>query len=301
MTYYETIKEMQNNLVIDTTTIDAIYFNAEETLTTLTCSYIANADVMSITHGSGVIVKASGRTFDAIIVDIAFAAVTKRFSLKHMITNTKFIQFTDQERYEPLLAALALHESLDYARNNFDLVQKLEQAEAAKKKEAEARAEAKYAIVKEKTIKNFEILMSGRSNITVDNPEKFYYMLGWLTNNINTITVAVPDYLLARFEERFGTEVKPKVIDSSKKIASSFSTKGVFSLATSFKKSAIESIPEILTPYISTTGKGIADITFMCELINIYGFTFSKKQDADKIRQTIPTRYTEFFDAGLGT
>ena len=60
-----------------------------------------------------------------------------------------------------------------------------------------------------------------------------------------------------------------------------------------------ENIPAILSTYLNPTGKAIASTAFVWDLVDDYGFQFGKKQDVEKIKQTVPAQYVSMFEAGM--
>jgi hypothetical protein len=60
-----------------------------------------------------------------------------------------------------------------------------------------------------------------------------------------------------------------------------------------------ENIPAALIAHLGSTGKQIADTSFIWDLVDNYGFQFGKQQDIDKIRSHVPSDFLSFFEAGL--
>ena len=189
-------------------------------------------------------------------------------------------------------------EAREQARRTAELLAHEQAKAAAKKAEEEKKAEEKYQKTKAKAIKDFEALVHTERAISV--ADEFYYALGWLAKNTGTFSAAMPDYLLSYFEQHFGTEIKPTVIDSKKKTVNGYAMQWALSMKASIKKKSIDLIPAYLTQYLSKSGNAIADTSFVWDLVDNYGFQFGKKkQDVDKIRSHVPSAYLMSFEAGL--
>jgi hypothetical protein len=98
MTIYKRITEIKNT-EIEITNISKPYSEAENRLVELFASQIKNAQVSCSTYGSGEVVNTFDNTIDNMFIDIAFGDITKSFSVKHIMTNTTSIKFTDPEIY----------------------------------------------------------------------------------------------------------------------------------------------------------------------------------------------------------
>ena len=184
----------------------------------------------------------------------------------------------------------------EQAQREADRLARVEVAAAKKQAEAEKKAEAKYEQAKAKAIKDFEKLSD--TVCPKSTADEFYYSLGWLSANAGTISVALPDYLLSAFESRFGTDVKPTVVDSKKKTINGNPMQWAMSMKASLLKKAEGKVPAYLTKYLSSTGKAIADTPFIWDLVDNYGFKFGKAQDLDEIKKHVPFDKLEVFTAG---
>jgi hypothetical protein len=60
-----------------------------------------------------------------------------------------------------------------------------------------------------------------------------------------------------------------------------------------------DSIPSTLTKYLSSTGKAIANTSFLWDLVTDYGFKFGKKQDTLDIMRCVPIQYVPMFNEGM--
>jgi hypothetical protein len=171
-----------------------------------------------------------------------------------------------------------------------------EEAKAAQKKaEEDKKNEEKYERTKAKAIKDFEALTTTNKPAEVTN--EFYYSLGWLAKHVGSVSAKLPDYLTDTFTKHFGTDVEFNAVDSKKRTVNGNSMQWTFGFTANLHKP--ENMPVYLQQYLSTTGKAIANTSFIWDLVDNYGFQFGKKQDIEKIREHVPTEYISFFEAGL--
>jgi hypothetical protein len=171
-----------------------------------------------------------------------------------------------------------------------------EDAEAAKKKAAEEKKNAeKYEKTKAKAIKDFEALAETTRPVEVAN--EFYYSLGWLAKHIGSVSARLPDYLADSFKRHFGNDTAFNAVDSKKRTVNGNSMQWTFGFTATLRKP--ENIPAALTSHLGSTGKQIADTSFLWDLVDNYGFQFGKKQDIDKIRSHVPSDCLASFEAGL--
>lgn len=298
MTYFEKITDVLENTNLEIDTADEAYLEAEHKLISIISECIKNSSEVSCTaYGNGRVIETAGKTFDGIYLAIDFAGVIKKFSLIHMMTTGKFIKFTDSsEISEVWSAAYDVHTTItnEYVKLRQLKRQMLE--EAAKKAEDEKRAEAKYQHLKEKALRDFEALQN-RAKANISQVDEFYYALGWLAKHVGSMTATIPEYLQQSFERCFGTEASPRVIDSKKKTVGGYSMQWSFSFKATLCK--VETIPAILSQYLSNSGNAITNTSFIWDLIDKYGFCFGKKQVVDEIKKNIPVQYIEDFEAGL--
>lgn len=297
MTYNEMLEEMQITAVLDQQKATESYNDIEKALSERTCQFILNKEVNSLAYGKGKITNVVGELFNAITFDVAFTAFTKRFALLPIITNTKFIKFVDNELYEPLLNALTLHNDLTAIHNEFKFNARREQIKAAKKAEAEKKAEAKYLERKEKAIKDFDNLIQSHISSIISQEEEFYYALGWLTKHVGTITANLPDYLEAAFTKYFGADTPCRIVDSKKRSPAGWQAQWSWSFRASIKKA--DEVPVILRQYLNPTGNAVTNTSFLWDLLDNYGFQFGKKQNVEMITQSVPVQYLDIFNAGL--
>lgn len=297
MTYLETIKDLQDNTTLELETARESYRRVENELAERTCTYIIDTEVDSKTLGVGKITEASGISFDSIVINIAFAETVKKFSLMHIIANANFITFTDTEVFESLFTALAFHNILTATHKEFEFITRQNQKEALKKAEAEQKAEAKYQAQKEKAIKDFDELIQQSRNSTTNHEAEFYYALGWLVNHIGVVSASMPDYLSSSFRAHFGDNTPHTTVDSKKRTTNGNSMKWTFGFKITLKK--VDNIPSALSQYINSSCNAINNTSFIWDLVDNYNFQFGKKQDIEKITQTVPAKYLDSFNEGL--
>ena len=67
------------------------------------------------------------------------------------------------------------------------------------------------------------------------------------------------------------------------------------------KKLKETTVPANLINVTTDFSKGIHNTAFIWDLVSNYGFQFGKKQDVDKIMDTVPNQYKVMFEAGFAT
>lgn len=231
---------------------------------------------------------------------IEFAAGIKTISLDVVLASN--LLELPEILFDTLLEAQSVFKAdflaREQAQREADRLAMAQAREAKKKAEADKKAEAQYEASKEKAIKDFEAL--SRSIRPKSTADEFYYSLGWLANNTGTFSAAMPDYLLSYFEQHFGTEAKPVIVDSKKRTVNGYAMQWAMSMKASIKKKALDLVPAYLTSYLSKSGNAIADTPFIWDLVDNYGFQFgTKTQDIEKIRSCVPVEQLSFFEAGL--
>lgn len=294
MTTLDKITEMTTTVALDLENAREKYFEAEATLVQILSGWVYEAKVSCTALGEGIITEADGTTLDNLIVTINFNGDNKRFSLVH-IMNNKFIKFTELDVTDIWTKASTMH--TEWTAEYKELVRTAEQLaiEAEKKAIAEKKAEEKFQKQKDKAIKDFDKLVN--KTTTLSEVDEFYYALGWLAKHIGTISARLPDYLKDAFEKTFGPDTPCYVVDSKKRTVNGNSMQWTFGFKATLKKA--ESMPSILRQYINESGNALTSTSFIWDLVSNYGFQFSKKQDVDKIAQTIPAQYIDSFNEGL--
>lgn len=170
-------------------------------------------------------------------------------------------------------------------------------AEENRKAAEEAKQEAKYQAAKDKAIQDFEVM--ARKDKSQSATGEFYYNLGWLAKNVGTVSAALPDYLLKYFENHFGTEANPTVVDSRKRTVNGYPIQWALSMKASVPKKVVDSIPAFLKQYLNPTGNALTNTSFIWDIVENYGFQFGRKQNIDQIRATIPVTCLEQFELGF--
>jgi hypothetical protein len=297
MTYFETFNEMKNAIAVEQKMPKENYFKYEAKLTDVLCECIKDIRVDCKAHGSGIIISSTGETLNDLFVDIAFKDFTKQFSLLHIMTNKKFITLVDAEEFENIWSeAFEIHNSLTKTYKEYEASLKQMMIEAEKKAAAEKKAEETRRRIKEKAIRDFEILQN-RTKEPITQADEFYYSLGWLFKHVGVISASMPDYLSSAFKKCFGNDAIHSVVDSTKRTINGYSMKWTFGFKATLRNA--ESIPAFLTAHLSSSGKAITSTSFIWDLVDDYGFQFGKKQDLDKIKQNIPNQYLHIFEAGM--
>jgi hypothetical protein len=171
------------------------------------------------------------------------------------------------------------------------------ECEAKKQAEEAARQEAKLQARMEKGVQDFNDMKNERRRLCATG--EFYYALGWLANNCNALTAAMPDYILPYFEKQFDTNgYTPSVADSKQLTPAGNPSKYTLSMQIGIAKNSRDLIPAVFFDYLNKERTAITNTSFVWELVDIYGFQFGKTQDVDKIRDSIPTEYLEPFEKG---
>ena len=286
-------------LTINSTSDD--FFNARSQLINEFIQQITNAEVTADWRNprTGRIVSCYNpcNNFNSIIASVYFDDTdeTKNYGIVAAI-NCGGLLFVDE-------SMKALYDEFVEANENikhqeFLAAQEAQRREkdAAKKAEQLKKAEAKSVYLKEKAIKDFEEL-THRAKKAITEADEFYYGLGWLAAHIGSISATMPDYLAGAFEKHFGTEAAHRVVDSAKRTVNGNSMQWTFGFKATLKNP--DSIPATLAKYLSSTGKAIANTSFIWDLVTDYGFKFGKKQDALDIMRCVPIEYVPMFNAGM--
>jgi hypothetical protein len=301
MTYFETITEMKNEIGALTQITKESYLDVEAKLVKAVGDYVLDAMVSCSIYGKGKVVAYNNcildkDTLENLILDIAFVDDDiKRFSFM-TIMNNGFVKFEDLIEIQDIWnSAYEVHNTLTTLYKESERTAWINSVEKAKKAEADKKAEVRYQKLKEKAIRDFDQLVQQASDLS--EVDEFYYALGWLTSHIGSVTAALPDYLESSFTKHFGSNTNARVVDSKKKTCNGNSMQWTFGFKATLRKS--ENIPSILNQYLSSTGKAIANTSFIWDLIDTYGFKFGRKQDVDEIKQTVPDKFISSFEAGL--
>lgn len=233
----------------------------------------------------------------AIYATVDFAAGTKTLSLD--MAFAKNLLELPETLTDLLLEAQTVYKADVIERENeqrlADRLAREQAKEAEKKAKADKEAEEKYERTKARAIKDFDKLVANVApKSTVD---EFYYSLGWLAKHVGSVSAKLPDYLADSFKKHFGSDVAFNAVDSKKRTVNGHSMQWTFGFVATLKKP--ENMPALLAEHLSSTGKHIADTSFIWSLVDNYGFQFGKTQDLDKIRSHVPSEYLASFEAGL--
>lgn len=219
----------------------------------------------------------------------------KQLALNILLANG-LIQF-DEPAYSTIVSYIEAFTELQKEVHEVAHDRSVAKSEAARKAAEEAKQEAKYQAAKDKAIQDFEVM--ARKDKSQSATGEFYYNLGWLAKNVGTVSAALPDYLLRYFENHFGTEAKPTVVDSRKRTINGYPIQWALSMKASVPKKVVEAIPPFLKQYLNPTGNALTNTTFIWDIVENYGFQFGRKQDVDQIRATIPVHCLEQFEKGF--
>lgn len=288
------MKTFIETMTTEIKTIDE-YFEKEKLLVTeLADKYVVGATLKG-SYGQGTVKSVDGDIFENIILNVLFEnAGLKRFSLCYILLNPSFVAFENDDVIDNSKTAYTAHLELvtQYKKLKFQALQ--ERIVAEKQAEADRKAEQKYNQQKDASIKAFDKFANQASY--ADTTEEFYFALGWLAAHAGTVSAQMPNYLEDAFNKHFGPQDACRIIDSKKKTSSGNSMQYTFSFAMSLRK--VTTVPEILKPHMSATGKSVASTSFIWILIDSYGFQFGKKQDVNEIKKHVPTEFMQAFEDG---
>lgn len=299
MTYYERVDELRTNTNLDIESMHAAYDTSELVLVDLFGEQIKGAEIISTMYGTGKVTKIFGDNLETMSMDVTFADMTKRFAVLPVVTgNVLFIKFADiSEIGDAWDEAYDFHVDLTRRYNELKRVAEQQKIEAQKKAEANKKAEAKYQKLKEKAIRDFDDLVQQSKTISKDN--EFYYALGWLAKHIGSMTAVLPDYLGASFEKHFGSETPKTLVDGRAKTSGGYAKQWSWEFKCTIKKLKETVVPACIQNVTTDFSKGIHNTAFLWDLVTDYGFQFGKKQDIEKIKNTIPAKYIDIFNEGL--
>lgn len=297
-TLYETLNEMKATLVTQEEVTKDEYDATESLLTEKLCDFVLGAELKCFLYdGTGKVITATGTAFNNIFLKIQFdTGRNSQFSLLHII-NSKATKFIDTEKYEVFNLALEVHNLNTKLFNTFEENVRQQLREAEKKAEAERRAEVNYKKKKDKALKDFETLANTKTEISA--VDDFYYALGWLAKHIGSMTAILPDYLGPAFEKYFGIEAPKTLVDSRAKTSGGYAKQWSWEFKCTLRNLKETVVPASIQTVTTDFSKGIHNTSFLWNLIQNYGFQFGKKQDIEKIRNTIPAQYISSFEEGL--
>ena len=230
-----------------------------------------------------------------ILADFAFATENKKLAV-NVLLDRDFLTVENTELFETLKQFSKQLTGIQAEIKTVSRKRFAEKQEADRQEKEKAKQEAKYQATMEKAIQEFEVLT--RKERTKVASGEFYYNLGWLAKNVNSISATLPDYLLKYFEKHFGTNCNPTVVDSKKKTISGHAMQWGLSMKASVSKKAVDTIPAFLKQYLNSAATALTNTSFVWELVDNYGFSFGKTQDLNEIRKTIPDNLVEYFEKG---
>ena len=179
---------------------------------------------------------------------------------------------------------------------------KLARIERAKHEEELARLkeereqEKKYQARIAKKLKELETMRPEHTERLFSSPTTFYEALGWLAKHAISIRAAMPDYMEKWFNSKFDADYK-YVVDSKKRTSGGHPVQWGLSFRIAFD----QEVSGILEKRATSSNKKVIDnVAFVWDLIENYGFQFTKKvQDIEKIKNEIPAQYLADFEKGL--
>ncbi len=233
----------------------------------------------------------------AIYATVDFATGTKTLSLDMVFANN--LLEMPEILMDTLLEAQTIYKADFIERENeqrrADRLAYEQAKEAEKKAKADKEAEEKFERTKAKAVRDFDKLVD--TVVPKSTADEFYYSLGWLAKHVGSVSAKLPDYLADSFKKHFGSDVVFNAVDSKKRTVNGHAMQWTFGFVATLKKP--ENMPALLAEHLSSTGKHIADTSFIWNLVDNYGFQFGKTQDLDKIRSHVPSDKLSFFEAGL--
>lgn len=233
----------------------------------------------------------------SLYVTVDFAAGTKTLALDMLLAH-RLLEMPEDLMEVLVEAQTAFKEDFETREQAQRVAERLareQEREVAKKAAEDKKNKEKYEKTKAKAIKDFEALAETTRPVEVAN--EFYYSLGWLAKHIGSVSARLPDYLADSFKRHFGNDTAFNAVDSKKRTVNGNSMQWTFGFTATLRKP--ENIPTLLAEHLSSTGKHIADTSFLWDLVDNYGFQFGKKQDVEKIRSHVPASCLASFEAGL--
>lgn len=279
-----------------TITNNAEFVAAQAELISSFTDLFLGSEVTNSANGVGHITKISGSRLTALILHIAFESGETKNFLASTLISIGFVKLADETQFDTYKSFFETDTELRRQLTEIENTAKAEAKAAAKKAEQLKKAEAKAEQMKAKLIKEFDdMTKQPRKKITVK--DEFFWTLGWLAKHIGTLKAAMPDYLEKAFESHFGSDALHSVTDSKKRTVNGFQMQWALSFTASLPR--VADVPATLTQYLNSTGKAIANTSFLWDLIDNYGFKFSKKQNVSEIMQHVPAEYISIFNEGF--
>ena len=157
-------------------------------------------------------------------------------------------------------------------------------------------AEKKYQARVDRALAKLKTLKPEKSEKWFDSPSNYYEAIGWMAKHATNIKASMPDFMEKWFDGKFDCENK-YVVDSRKRTVNGNPMQWGLSFRISFDQEASGFLAQRAT---SSNKKVIDSVSFVWDLIENFGFKFSKsKQDIENIRAEIPQDYITDFEKGL--
>lgn len=197
----------------------------------------------------------------------------------------------DVRQHEIIEEKKKLEEEIRLAR-----IERAKKEEELAKLKEEKEAEKKFKAKIQKKLKELETLKPENTERLFNSPTTFYEALGWMAKHAISIKASMPDYMEKWFDSRFDAENK-YVVDSKKRTSGGHPVQWGLSFRMSFN----EVVSGILEKRATSQNKKVIDsVAFVWDLIENYGFQFTKKtQDIERIKNEIPNQYLVDFEKGL--
>lgn len=292
---YEKIEQTIETMKLDMENAKQAYLETEAEIIAPVYEKVVGLELTSKSFGVGKVLSIEGETLDTLIINVEFPEAVKRLSLIHLMNSRIFNKFSDPAFYDLWSKLFDVHKMLATTYQSISYTLKDIERQAAQKAEADRLAEEKYQQQKERALQSFENLTN--KSFEHSSTDNFYFALGWLTKHVGTISAALPDYLESAFQKHFGTDTPCRVVDSRHRGPAGWQSQWTWSFSATLKK--IDEIPAILHQYLNPKSTAITDTSFVWNLVDNYGFQFGKKQDKEKIAETIPAKYIDSFNTGL--
>ena len=236
-----------------------------------------------------------------LIMKVEYPDKTTEISYK-VITERK-LAYTFEEGYKEKLDSCfeIITTSYNNLQKELQEIRLAEQEELKKQREEEAKAKrlemSKLKAEKKRkaALAKLEQLKPENISNLFDSPMTEYEVIGWLARHTKNIKATMPDYMEPWFIKNFGTDTERYVVDSEKK------TSGGYDMQWGLGINIILDTPVsgVLERRATSKNKrSINSVEFAWDLVDNYGFSFSKEQDLEKIMDEVPMQYIEDFKRG---
>lgn len=236
-----------------------------------------------------------------LIMKVEYPDKTTEISYK-VITERK-LAYTFEEGYKEKLDNC--FETITTSYNNLQKelqeIRLAEQEELKKQREEEAKAKrlemSKLKAEKRKkaALAKLEQLKPENISNLFDSPMTEYEVIGWLARHTKSIKATMPDYMEPWFVKNFGTDTERYVVDSEKKTSGGYDMQWGLGINITLDMPVSGVLERRAT---SKNKRSINSVEFAWDLVDNYGFSFSKEQDLEKIMDEVPMQYIEDFKRG---